>query len=159
MKSTLVVMSSNPEVEKQSRTTLQNLAGLGAMLLMETGSADVAFARCRALSWACEKLREYPERDVVLMLDDDMEVPVETAQALTDKARELGRACSAVYATLTAHMAASRWPEHPDLWLVGLGCVAIPCALLLELEERSESFEVDGTVYRAFTWSGPEKGG
>jgi len=93
------------------------------------------------------------------MLDDDMEVPVETAQALMDKARELGRACSAVYATLTAHVAAARWREHTDLWLVGLGCVAIPRALLLELEQRSELFEVDGRSYRAFTWCGPEKGG
>jgi len=158
MKSTLVVMSSNREPEKQTRNTLQSLAKLGAMVLMETGSADVAFARCRALSWACEKLREYPARDVVLMLDDDMEVPAETALALADKARELGRACSAVYATLTAKVAASRWPGHPGLWLVGLGCIAIPRALLLALEQRSQSFELDDRSYRAFTWSGPENG-
>jgi len=158
MKNTLIVMSSNRELEKQTRNTLQNLASLGAMLLMETGSADVAFARCRALSWACDQLREYPDRDIVLMLDDDMDVPAETAQALADKARELGRACSAVYATLSAKVAAARWPDHPDLWLVGLGCVAIPRALLLELEQRSESFELDDRSYSAFTWCGPEKG-
>jgi len=159
MKSTLIVMSSNRELEKQTRNTLQNLASLGAMLLMETGSADVAFARCRALSWACEKLREYPDRDIVLMLDDDMDVPTETAQALVDKARELGRACSAVYATLSASVAAARWSDHPGIWLVGLGCVAIPRALLLELEQRSESFELNGRSYSAFTWCGPENGG
>ena len=158
MKNTIVVVSSNRELEKQTKQTLQGLADLGALLLMETGSADVAFARCRALSWTCEKLREYPDRDIVLMLDDDMEVPAETAQTLADKARELGRACSAVYATLTAKVAAARWPGHPGLWLVGLGCVAIPRALLLELEERSESFEVNGRFYSAFTWSGPDNG-
>lgn len=158
MRHALVVMSSNRELEKQTKTTLRSLANLGAMVLMETGSADVAFARCRALSWACEKLREHPDRDVVLMLDDDMEVPAETALALTDKARELGRACSAVYATLTAKAAASRWQGHPGLWLVGLGCIAIPRALLLELEQRSELFELDDRSYRAFTWSGPENG-
>ena len=159
MKNTIIVMSSNREVERQTKHTLQNLANLGAVLLMETGSADVAFARCRALSWACDKLREYPDRDIVLMLDDDMDVPAETAQAVADKARELGRACSAVYATLTAKVAAARWAEHPGLWLVGLGCVAIPRALLLDLEERSESFELNGKFYSAFTWSGPQKGG
>ncbi len=158
MKNTIVVMSSNREIEAATKATLQNLTNLGAMVLLETGSADVAFARCRALSWACEKLREYPDRDAVLMLDDDMEVPADTAQALTDKARELGGACSAVYATLTVKVAAARWPDHPGLWLVGLGCVAIPRALLLELEERSESFEVNGRFYSAFTWSGPESG-
>ncbi len=159
MKNTIVVMSSNRELEKQTKHTLQNLQNVGALLLMETGSADVAFARCRALSWACEQLREYPDRDMVLMMDDDMEVPVETAQAIADTARELGRACSAVYATLTAKVAASRWAGHPGLWLVGLGCVAIPRALLLELEERSESFEQGGRFYSAFTWCGPERGG
>jgi len=158
MKNTLVVMSSNRELEKQTRNTLQSLGSLGAMVLMETGSADVAFARCRALSWACEKLREYPDRDIVLMLDDDMEVPAETAQALADKARELGCACSAVYATLTAKVAAARWPDHPGLWLVGLGCVAIPRALLLALEARSERFEDGDRSYTAFTWSGPDNG-
>lgn len=158
MKNTLVVMSSNRELEKQTRNTLQELVSQGAILLMETGSADVAFARCRALSWACEKLREYPDRDIVLMLDDDMEVPAETAQGLADEARELGRACSAVYATLTAKVAAARWAGHPSLWLVGLGCLAIPRALLLALEERSESFELDAKVYRAFTWCGPDNG-
>jgi hypothetical protein len=40
-----------------------------------------------------------------------------------------------------------------------LGCVAIPRALLLDLEERSESFELNGKLYSAFTWCGPEKGG
>ncbi len=158
MKNTIVVMSSNRELEGATKRTLQNLTDLGALVLLETGSADVAFARCRALSWACEKLREYPERDVVLMLDDDMDVPAETAQTLTDRARELGSACSAVYATLTARVAAARWPDHPGLWLVGLGCVAIPRGPLLDLEERSESFEVNGRFYSAFTWSGPENG-
>src|SRR5690349_7586540 len=115
MKNTIIVMSSNREIEAATKRTLQNLTDLGAIVLLETGSADVAFARCRALSWACEKLREYPERDVVLMLDDDMEVPAETAQALVDCARELRRACSAVYSTLTARVAAARWPERPGL--------------------------------------------
>ena len=158
MKNTIIVMSSNREIEAATKKTLQNLTDLGALVLLETGSADVAFARCRALSWACEKLREHPECDAVLMLDDDMDVPADTAQALTDRARELGRACSAVYATLTARVAAARWPDHPGLWLVGLGCVAIPRALLLDLEERSESFEVNGRFYSAFTWSGPDAG-
>ena len=158
MKNAIVVMSSNREIEAATKKTLQAATDRGALVLLETGSSDVAFARCRALSWACETLRESPERDVVLMLDDDMDVPEETAQALIDEARRLKRACSAVYATLNSKVAAVRWTERPGLWLVGLGCVAIPRALLLELEERAESFEVNGRFYSAFTWSGPEDG-
>ena len=158
MRDVIVVVSSNREIEKATKQTLQSLTDLGALVLLETGSSDVAFARCRALSWTCETLRERPERDVVLMLDDDMDVPTETAQALIDEARRLQSTCSAVYATLNSKVAAVRWSERPGLWLVGLGCVAIPRTLLLELEERSESFEVNGRFYSAFTWSGPEDG-
>jgi hypothetical protein len=93
---------------------------------------------------------------VVLMLDDDMDVEAGTAQTLVDAARERGKACAAAYATRTSKLAATRWQD--GLWMVGLGCVAIPAALLLELEQRSESFEMSGKVYSAFTWCGAEHG-
>lgn len=157
MKKTIVVMSSNRQIERQTQHTVQRFREAGALYLLETGSADVAFARCRALSWACEELRNWPERDMVLMMDDDMEASVETAQELTDKARELGP-CSAMYATATEKLAAARYPERPGLWLVGLGFVAVPRKVLLELEERSESFEINGKFCSAFTWSGPGRG-
>lgn len=156
MKSTVVVMSSNRSMEPQTKETLNALAQKGANLLMESGSPDVAFARNRALSFACNYLRENPERRTVLMVDDDMQFPPETAQELVNKSRELGRACSAVYATISKKVAAARW--KPGLWVVGLGCLAIPRELLLELEERSESFEMLGKFYTAFTWCGPSKG-
>lgn len=159
MKKTVVVMSSNREMEEGTRETLKALSAAGAARVLERGSSDVAFARCRALSFACDALRaELHDRDVVLMLDDDMDVPLETAQAVVDAARSSGVACAAAYATVTAKLAASRWPGHPGLWVVGLGCVAIPAALLLDLEKRSDSFEVSGRVYTAFTWAGATGG-
>jgi hypothetical protein len=151
-------MSSNREMERATQETIRNLSNAGAIRLIETGSSDVAFARCRALSFACEHLRKTTDRDVILMLDDDMEVPLDTAQLLADKARELGRPCSACYATMTAKLAAARWMQCPGSWLVGLGCLAIPRALILDLEERSERFEFSGRSYAAFTWSGPQDG-
>jgi hypothetical protein len=92
------------------------------------------------------------------MMDDDMEVPVEVAQLLADNSRELGSACSACYATMTAKLAASPWADQPGRWLVGLGCLAIPRALLLALEQRCESFEFMERTYKAFTWSGCDNG-
>ena len=157
MKKTLILMSSNREMEPETRQSLRVLTKLGAALLQETGSSDVAFARCRALSWACEHLRgELADRDVVLMLDDDMEVPEEVAQGVVDKARELGKPCAAAYATRTSKLAAQRWKDN--LWLSGLGCMAIPVSMLFELEQRCESFEMMGKVLTAFTWSGPDRG-
>jgi hypothetical protein len=158
VKNTLIVMSSNREMEEATRQTVANLAQAGAIRLMETGSSDVALARCRALSWACEQLRKFTERDVVLMLDDDMEVPTDTAQLLTNKARELGRPCSAAYATTTASLAATPWKARPGSWLVGLGCVAVPRTVLLDLESRAEKFRFMDRELTAFTWSGPQDG-
>ena len=158
MKTTMVLMSSNRELEPQTKETCRELQQAGAMRLVETGSTDVALARNRALSFACEKLREYPERDVVLMLDDDMAVPLDTAERVVSVARELGVATSAIYATKGSKLAGCRWAEKPGRWLVGLGCVAVPSRLLLELEERSDSFEFAGHFFSQFTWSAAEQG-
>lgn len=158
MKGTLVVMSSNREIEPRTNQVMRRLSELGSLTMLELGSADVAFARCRALSWACNQLREHPERDMVLMLDDDMDVPTDTAQQLVALARTLDCAVSAVYSTATRKVAAQRYALRQGRWLVGLGCLAIPRTLLLSLEERCESFELRGMVYSAFTWCGPENG-
>lgn len=158
MKRTIIVMSSNREMEQETRQSLIELSKLGAIRVMENGTSDVTLARNRALSGACRQLREFPERDMVLMMDDDMEVPAAVALELVGTARETGEACSAAYATKTAYLAGCRWSEKPSHWLVGLGCIAIPRALLLELEQRSETFEINGEVLSAFTWSGPERG-
>ncbi len=158
MKRTMIVMSTNRDIEQQTQRSIEALRRLGAIRLVESGSTDVSLARNRALTAACRALREHMERDVVLMLDDDMEVPAEVAQELVDKARELGEATSAVYATANAYLAGMRWKAKRSHWLVGLGCVAIPRALLLELEERSETFKLGEAVFSEFTWSCAEDG-
>lgn len=161
MKGTLIVMSSNREMEPETRASLQVLRRAGAGFLLQAGVPDVAMARCQALSFACEALRgDAADRDVVLMLDDDMEVDLDAAQAVVTQARIRKCATAAAYATKMSTLAGTRWKESPipGRWLVGLGCVAIPSRLLLHLEKRSESFEIQGKVYSAFTWCGPEKG-
>lgn len=159
MKRTLIVMSSNREVEMRTQDSLAALQRAGGLLLVERGSACVAFARCRALSLACELLQgAHADRDVVLMVDDDMEIELETAQKVVDAARSSGVASSAAYATVASRLAGTRWRERPDRWLVGLGCLAIPTPLLLELEQESASFEMNGKAYSEFTWTGAEKG-
>lgn len=162
MKKTLIAMSSyTGELEPETRESLKLLRAAGAGFLLQAGVPDVAMARCQALSFACEALRgAAADCDVVLMLDADMEVDVETAQIVVTQARIRKCATSAAYATKMSTLAGTRWKEGPTpgRWLVGLGCVAIPKRLLFELEEQSESFEMRGKAYSAFTWCGPEKG-
>lgn len=176
MNRTLIVVSSNREWEQATKDSVKELRKAGAQLLHESGSSCVTFARNRALSLACEALRgACADRDTVLMLDDDMDVSLETAQRVVDAARSTGVPASAAYATIVGTLAGSRWPEAstsrtiasalrvpraevPMLWRTGLGCLAIPVAALLELERASESFEMRGKVYSEFTWTGAEAG-
>lgn len=162
MKKTLIVMSAyTGEMEPETRASLALLRRAGAGFLLQSGVPDVAMARNQALSFACEALRgEAADRDVVLMLDDDMEVDVDAAQTVVMQARIRKYATAAAYATKLSTLAGTRWKAGPTpgRWLVGLGCVAIPKRLLFELEEQSESFEMRGKAYSAFTWCGPEKG-
>lgn len=159
MNRTLLLISTNREPEPETKQTIAEFHRHGVKILIEQGSADVAFARNRALSFACEQLRSFEEIDTVLMMDDDMAVYLETGQQLITRSRELGRAVSGVYATKTSKLAGCPWPDHPGLWLVGLGCVAIPRKLLLELEAESESFEGGGRFMSEFTWTCAENGG
>lgn len=159
MKQTIICISSNRSFEKQTLQTVTELSRLGAVRLFESGSSDVSFARNRALSGVCKMLRDHPDRDVVLMLDDDMAVQPSVARAIVEHARSSGEPTSAAYCTGDGkHVAATRWSAKPSHWLVGLGCLAIPRARLLELEQRSDSFELNGEVMSEFTWSCAEGG-
>jgi hypothetical protein len=166
MKGVLLLISTNREMEIPTAQCVNEMRRAGAQLILEMGSSDVSQARNSALAAACDALRERPEFDVVLMLDDDIICKLETARELVAEARSSGLACSAAYATGDARLAGCRWPNPaggawPDgrvRWQVGLGCLAIPKALLLELEASSESYEVRGRVLSMFTWSKAENG-
>lgn len=167
MKTTLLVISSNREWEHETKESVRELRKAGAQLLHESGSSCVTFARNRALSLACEALRgACADRDTILMLDDDMQVSLETAQLVVDATRLNGIPAAAAYATVVGTLAASRWHDAPQpepeapikLWRTGLGCLAIPAKLLLELERDSASFAMRGKVYSEFTWTGAEAG-
>lgn len=159
MKNTIIVVSSNRDIEQDTQLMLRKLGNLGAVVLLQRGSPDVAFARNKVLTWAVDMLEKTPERDMVLMLDDDMFAPEETIQEVVDRARRLQEPCSAVYTTAKATLAGARMEAKPGYWFTGLGCFAIPRALLLELDARMPKFtHYDDEVYTAFTSTGEEGG-
>ena len=150
------MISSNRGWTEETEASLEAMQSAGAIVLSESGASCVTFARCRALSMACDTLRSFPERDVVLMVDDDMQIPLATAQALVDEARSSGVACSAIYATKSRTIAAERRPD--GLWMTGCGALAIPSKNLLDLEADSPSFEMRGKAYTGFTTAGALNG-
>jgi len=164
MNRTIVVLSHNRPIQDATRECLGALTRAGAAYLTHYGTADVALARCYALSEACNALRMFNEqvagitpRDTILMVDDDMLFSIDQAQALVDRSRETGVAASAMYATTMATVAAARI-AGTDRWLTGLGLLAIPAGALLELERDSESFAVKDKRYTQFTWSKVDRG-
>lgn len=168
MKSTIVLCSHNRPIHAATHAAIAALCAAGAGFLEQTGATDVSLARNLALSGACEAVRTQACRSparlaelVVLMVDDDMVFSVPDAEQLVQYARRSGVAVSAMYATTMGTLAAMRMrtPEGaPQLWATGLGMLAIPATMLLELEGRSESFKFLGRTHYGFTWSHAERG-
>lgn len=161
-------MSSNREIEQRTRACLVQASQQGAIILTQRGSSDVALARNIALMGACNKLRELGSaRDTVLMVDDDMVWTPGAAQKLVSRSRE-GVAVSAIYSTyraddetvsIAAQLIPNTRPKETWIrgsWVTGLGFIAIPAELLLELEQNSETWLFREERRPAFTWAGPK---
>jgi hypothetical protein len=160
MHRTIIIMSHNRPIQYATQEALAALRAAGALLLTQSGTTDVTLARNLALSGVCDRLRaanrRSTERDTVLMVDDDMVFTLDDAQRLVDYARSTGMPASAAYATHMSTLAATRLKTDPSavqLWVTGLGFLAIPAAKLLELEQRSEVFTTMQETRRGFTWS------
>jgi hypothetical protein len=164
MKKTLVVCSSNRGMQERTRRSVQALQAEGALFSLQEGTADVAFARNQALSWTCELLRssatqlESGSRDLVLMVDDDMVFSVEAVGTLAEYARKTGHPASAVYCSKGGYITAARmdqpFPDGVLRWRVGLGLLAIPARLLLELERDARKFQHLGKELTEFCFTG-----
>lgn len=156
MKKTLLVCSSNRLVEHETQVMISSLLSLGAGLVEQRGSSDVAFARNMALTMSSQVLRD-PGRnfDTVLMVDDDMYFTVEVAQQLVNASRESREPCSAQYVLGNGKTAAREWKNERGLtkYLTGLGCLAVPKGMVLGLHSSSPRFSVDdGKMVTEFTY-------
>ncbi len=194
MNRTIVLCSFNRPIQEATRNAITQLREHGAAYIPQSGAADVTLARNLALSGGCRWLRHINDnaierggtqtmRDTFLMVDDDMLFTPEHAQILINHSRTHQRPASAMYATLHGTIAASPFHDHPadddktiallraanvqpQRWVAGLGLLAIPVALLLELEAKQPKFKfpdltqegrplIDNT---AFTSSGAMNG-
>lgn len=117
------------------------------------GCSDVSLARNRLLSLALTNLSEMPNIDMLLLLDDDIVFGPDDAAQLVAKARELNAPVSAVYTNIQGFVCAKRM--NNDMYLTGLGFMALPVEALVELSERLEACEgPEGPIF-PFCTSGP----
>lgn len=166
MNRTIVLCSYNRPIQEPTRKAIQQMMAQGAAYMTQTGSADVTLARNLALSGGCRALRQLNALrakqakalfDTFLMVDDDMQFEVHQAQRLIDHTRIFRRGASAMYATLHGTIAAARIDTpvsydagtlaalkstgvQPQHWVTGLGLLAIPSCVVLELEEHLPKF-------------------
>ncbi|HEY2406349.1 MAG TPA: hypothetical protein VGI10_10110 [Polyangiaceae bacterium] len=181
MNRTVIAISYNRHMQEATRSTLGEFIRAGAKLVQQTGSADVSLARNQALTMALRVLStlnreratalngENPDGlnpapfmfDTVLMIDDDIACTLEQAQELVTHARDTGVPASAMYSTINAALAGTRLftpPGEPYRWVVGLGLLAIPVAVLRTLAKASVHFDLHGEEQVEFTWSGTIRG-
>lgn len=155
MKSVLLVYSSNRNLPPEFEASLLASIGAGVGVAKWEGASDVVFARNISLSKASEALLNNLKRfDTLLMVDDDIVWSVEQAQALVDHTRKTGRPASGCYVMKDGRVAA-----HFDGngWQVGLGFLAIPSRLVLDMYASSRRFrDANGNPAREFTKSGVE---
>lgn len=142
MDRTLIVCSSTSgKLDHRHLAARMHCEKLGARVLLGTEISDVTLARNRTLSAA---LTHDAERDVLLLLDDDIVFTPTTSQALVDYARETGRPVSAVYGNAKGKLClcGMNWDPKAKRKMVGLGCCAIP---LLRLTEYANTLpDVEG---------------
>jgi hypothetical protein len=160
VKSLIVLVSSNREINPSTAACITKLQREGASYVVQRGSSDVALARNLALSQAYDLLAE-PRFDAVLMVDDDMLFETAQAAELVAHVRKTKHAASAVYATSGKTTACTRDPETIaklngqlapcGAWLAGCGFLAIHREALQRVAYNSETFHWNGRECRAFT--------
>src|SRR4030095_9171090 len=138
MKNLVIVMASNrPQPNGQLFKSLATFIAHGTAIIHHVATTDVALARNISLSLT-HNLLQQKKHDMVLMLDDDMVFTDDEVVLVLKHAFESGRPTSACYVLANGALSARR---REGKWFTGLGFLAIPAKLLLELGDNSEAFE------------------
>jgi hypothetical protein len=107
-------------------------------MLLASEISDIAGGRSWLLSRALLAAEKHG-KDVVMLVDDDMDFSLAHAETLVAAVRDTGYPCSAIYPTETGAFAGRRW--CPFRYLVGLGFCALPTTLLRSTAERLKQVE------------------
>jgi len=125
----IVTPSASGRIDYRVQRAWKVCESYGARQLLGTECSDVALARNTVLTPALEL---DPSRDVFLLLDDDIVAPIDVVLKLVGYARKTGRPASAAYGTQHGKFCATKldWNPNSQRWMTGLGCCAIPRAVL-----------------------------
>ena len=155
MKNLLVLTPSRRGVHALTRTCIAALEREGAERLDLTGCSDVALARNLLLTQA---LTVPSERDMLLLVDDDMSFSLDQAKAVIASATLSCTPTSACYATNAGSLAHTR--RKGGRWNSGLGFLALPRVVLAALAaELTELPAINGSKIKPFCQCRPSPDG
>jgi len=159
MTTRMILCSSYRGISQETNRAINECVRRGWASYTQTGSADVALARCIALTAILDKVPDDPSH-VVLMVDDDMVFTPQQADALCEIAIATVRPVSGIYSTADGRIAAMQLipadgNSSDQLYVTGLGFLAIPAPHLHLLAAQSERTWHAGKTLVAFTWSAP----
>jgi hypothetical protein len=147
----VVVLVSNRPIDPDAYGCITRLR---SPIVAQRDCADIALGRNLALSGVCD-LARVNKFDCALLVDDDMVFTVDDVKLLTEHAMASGVATSACYVGASGeHLMAAPWEGR---WITGLGLVAIPMPLLLEVHTKAPHFTnkmLPGRDIAAFCSSG-----
>ena len=133
MQRTLITVPTHRGITHQeTKESIRQLCLRGAELLVANDISDIAGGRSWLLSTALRKA-EAEDKDVILMVDDDITFTPRQAEVLVSVTRDTNVPSSGVYPTRDGNLTAMRW--RPFRWLVGLGFAAITTKRLRELAD------------------------
>lgn len=111
----------------------------GAAYVEDLGCSNIALSRNRVLTGALRECERRPDREVLLLFDDDMSFSLADVEMLCRKALSLERPVSGVYRKKRADELCAR-PEisyGSNRWITGLGFMAVPLKALSEIAQQS----------------------
>ena len=137
MKNLVIVIATNrPQPNEKLLKSLVSFAARGTAIIQHVGTTDVALARNISLTLVHDVLKQ-GQHNMVLMLDDDMVFTDDDVIEVVKHAYESGRPTSACYVMANGSLVARR---KNGKWMTGLGFLAVPAKVLLNLAESSETF-------------------
>ncbi len=153
LKGVAIVVVSYGGITGQTQKAIDQCRTIGAQLLSQYGTADVALARSIAMTKALRSIEEHQiPIDTLLLLDDDVAPSLQAIEALVTSCRELREPVSGIYATADGTLPGLEWKD--DKWLMGLGFMALPFAKIKALAESLRPLQVDDGTVIPFCQSG-----
>lgn len=142
MQNTVILLVTHRGLRDETTESIERLKCPSVVKIL--GCPDQSKARSMGVEQALDGIAG-TAIDTILLIDDDMVFDAVSVEKLVSESRRTGEPCSGVAMTKDGKLCARPLrqlvitPGSPTRWLTGLGCLAVPRALLQRLRNRLPS--------------------